>query len=230
MENIVKKKITVLVNPNSSMASYIEFLSRRFEVKTVNAHEWEPVAETIDLVLFTGGEDVDPGYYNERTGSRTHVNRKRDEYEQKYMFTRNALRKIPKLGICRGAQFVTVMSGGKLIQDVGGHAISTLHKISFMTGLYSDMQITSTHHQMMNPYEMSKEKYEIIATATHFQSDRYLNGNDKNIPLPKGFKEVEIVYYPVTLSLAIQGHPEMAHCPDSTKEFCLNLIQNYLKI
>lgn len=230
MKDIVKKKIAVLVNNNVNSASYVAFLSKRFEVEVVNATDWDPSDKKIDLVLFTGGEDVDPGYYNERTGSRTHTNRKRDELEQKLMFARNGLRKVPKLGICRGAQFVTVMSGGKLIQDVSGHAISTLHKISFMNGFNSDIEITSTHHQMMNPYEMSEDKYEIIATATHFQSDRYLNGDDENIPLPKAFKEVEIVYYPLTLSLAIQGHPEMPHCPDSTKEFCLNLIQNYLKL
>lgn len=230
MKDVVKKKIAVLVNPSQGVASYIAFLSERFEVEVVKADEWDASSKLIDLVLFTGGEDVDPSYYGEQVGERTGINRKRDEYEVKYMFARSTLRRTPKLGICRGAQFVTVMSGGKLIQDVSGHAISTLHRISFSNGLSSDIDITSTHHQMMNPYEMDEDNYEVIATATNFQSDRYLDGTNKNIALPKGFKEAEIVYYPKTSSLAIQGHPEMNNCPSSSKQHCLNLIQNYLKL
>lgn len=226
----VKKSINVLINPNAISSSYIAFLSLRFNVKTIAADSWNSSEDKIDLVLFTGGEDVDPSYYGESKGSRTGINRKRDDYEQKYMFSRSTLRQTPKLGICRGAQFLTVMSGGKLIQDVTGHAISTLHRISFMNGLKSDIEITSTHHQMMNPYEMNEEAFNIIAVSTHFQSSHYLNGEDVGIALPKNFKEPEIVYYPNHLSLAIQGHPEMPHCPSSTTEVCLDLIQNYLKL
>ena len=165
MKETFKKKITVLINNSVSSASYISFLSKRFEVETINANEWDTTSKKIDLVLFTGGEDVNPGYYNEKTGSKTYVNSKRDEYEQRLMFARSSLRKVPKLGICRGAQFVTVMSGGSLIQDVSGHALSTLHRISFMDGLNCDIEITSTHHQMMNPY-VSYDKNDLEQNRT----------------------------------------------------------------
>jgi gamma-glutamyl-gamma-aminobutyrate hydrolase PuuD len=229
MESKTKRKIAVLVNHSQSIGKYIAFLSQVFDVETVNANEWDS-SKKIDLVLFTGGEDVDPTYYNENVGEYTHCNRKRDEYEMKLMFSRSTLRRIPKLGICRGAQFVTVMSGGKLVQDVNGHAISNLHKITYKNDYIPDMDITSTHHQMMNPYDMDEAAYEVIATSTNYLSDKYLNGLNKNISLPRGFKEAEIVYYPKTLSLAIQGHPEMDHCPNDTKQYCLHLIQEYLNL
>lgn len=36
---------------------------------------------------------------------------------------------IPMVGICRGAQFLNVMAGGKMIQHVEGHAIHGTHEI-----------------------------------------------------------------------------------------------------
>ena len=43
----------------------------------------------IDLVLFTGGEDVNPHYYNEQIGKYTHINSNRDKEEEFQMSQSN---------------------------------------------------------------------------------------------------------------------------------------------
>lgn len=225
-----KKKITVLVNKSAGYESCINFLSKRFDVTTIDCKE--TIANiNIDLVLFTGGEDVDPSYYLESKGKYTSINSKRDNFEHEYMFSRAGANRAPKLGICRGAQFLTVMNGGKLIQHVNGHGLSGVHPLDMKnTGINGEFQITSTHHQMMFPYNLPKENYQIIATSTHFLSDTYLDGINSEKELPKNFEECEIVYYPQKKSLCIQGHPEFSNCPENTVQECLNLIENYLKL
>lgn len=183
-----------------------------------------PYDEDIDLVVFTGGADVSPRLYNEQKGKYTNINEKRDKIEKDYF---NAFKYIPKLGICRGSQFLTVMNGGKLIQHVSGHTQS--HSMEMKDSPFSITQtfeITSTHHQMLFPFNL--KNYELIAWAKTFRSDTYLDGKDKEINLPKQFLEPEIVYYPNTNSLAIQGHPEFESCPKSTSNMCKNLIHKFL--
>src|SRR5690606_672745 len=89
-------------------------------------------------------------------------------------------------------------------------------------------EITSTHHQMMFPYNLDKIKYEILAWSSKFKSKTYLNGDNEEIKLPEKFVEPEIVFYNDSNSLCIQGHPEMDTCPDKTKLFLLNLIDKKL--
>lgn len=224
----MKKKISVLVNNRTNNGDYIKFLSERFDVTVIGADKYAG-EEHVDFVLFTGGEDVYPGYYNQTAGSKTNYNTDRDKYEKIYMFDR--FREIPKLGICRGAQYLTVLSGGSLIQDVNGHATGQLHYIEMSAPLTGNIyKITSTHHQMMYPFNMKKNDYQIVAFSKYFMSTKYLNGQDVNIELPKNFVEPEIVFYPNTNSLCIQGHPEMNTCPNETKDVVFRLINYFLKI
>lgn len=57
-----------------------------------------------DLVVFTGGEDVDPSMYDHPTGSWTRSNIKRDLAEKKEFEKAKELG-IPMLGICRGLNY-----------------------------------------------------------------------------------------------------------------------------
>ena len=224
-----KKKITVLVNKSAGHQSYVSLLEKRYEVTCIDCNE--DLNAKIDLILFTGGEDVTPSYYNESKGKFTSNNDRRDTLESDYMYNRKGLRMIPKLGICRGAQFLTVMNGGKLIQHVNNHAISGTHALDMKYLQDSDnFYITSTHHQMMSPYNLDKEKYDILATSRNFLSNTYLDGINQEKEIPKDFEECEIVFYPESRSLCIQGHPEFSSCPENTQYECLNLIGNYLNL
>lgn len=89
-------------------------------------------------------------------------------------------------------------------------------------------KMTSSHHQMIYPFDMSKEHYELIAYSEYFQSNTYLNGDNEEVALTRDFLEPEIVYYRFSRSLCIQGHPEWTHCDSNTSKMCLNLIDKYL--
>jgi putative glutamine amidotransferase len=228
MSKTKKRTIKVLVNDKVDNTAYIKFLETIVDVVTIPANTWD--GGTVDLALFIGGSDVSPILYGEETGANTQASEARDSYESKYMYNRLS-NHTPKLGICRGAQFLTVYAGGKLIQDVSGHAISTGHSITFAPQYgIGDLLMPSTHHQMMYPYDMDSNKYNIIATSTYYLSNKYYNGDNKNITLPDNFMECEIIHYPNKNSLAIQGHPELDTYPYEYKDLILDLIFQTLKL
>ena len=77
------------------------------------------------------------------------------------------------------------------------HDIATIDKKVF--------KITSTHHQAAYPYNIPTEDYELIGWTENI-SRFHLGGNNEEL---NPGKEVEIIYYPKTNDLGIQGHPEM---------------------
>ena len=218
----VKKTINIVIADDVSSLDYVSYLKQKFDVIVHKVHDVKNPKD-IDLVLFTGGEDVSPGYYGEKIGKYTGINKSRDvkESDTYYKFVNQCL----LLGICRGSQLLTVLSGGRLIQHVEGHGRD--HSMITKNGL--KYNITSSHHQMLYPFDLNKKDYNLIAYSEYFQSKTYLNGNNEEIELSKDFLEPEIVYYKNTDSLCIQGHPEWNHCEKRTSDMCLNLIDTYLK-
>lgn len=166
---------------------------------------WEVVKDksvSADLVCFTGGADVSPHLYGERNFA-SYNDKRRDELER-LVYTDCVELGIPMVGICRGGQFLNVMNGGRMFQDVSGHAIGgrNTHPIMDLdTG--ATIQVTSTHHQMMIP---NYESGEVIAMSNLGGKKRTLKDNivveltDDN--------DTEVVYYADTDSICFQGHPE----------------------
>ena len=73
---------------------------------------------SLDGVIFTGGEDYDPAYYNERPIPQMGtINVPRDKFDIK-LLQLAAERGIPVLGICRGVQLINIVFGGSLYQDL----------------------------------------------------------------------------------------------------------------
>lgn len=178
-----------------------------------------------DLVLFGGGLDINPKVYRHNNVASLcdgpHICR-RDLYERTIWETIKRLG-IASLGICRGAQLSCVLSGGVLYQDVSGHG--STHNIQFEDG--SVMPMTSTHHQMMLPFGT---KHELIAWANEIQSHKYTMDRyakeAKQYPIPE--KEPEIVYFPETRALAVQGHPEYWDAKHPTVTKVRQLVNKYL--
>jgi len=184
--------------------------------------------EDADLVMFTGGADVFPELYGDFTHRSTYFDAIRDVKEMK-LFERAKELNIPMIGICRGSQFLTAMQqNGKLIQDCDNHGINGTHKITTDNGGVLD--ISSTHHQMMYPYNMDDEDYELIAWSSINRSNYYAFGDVefKDEEMEFDFKEPEIVYYPNDNALAIQGHPEYLGYDHSTCEYLRNLVNSKL--
>ena len=73
---------------------------------------------SLNGIVFTGGEDFDPTYYNERPIPQMGaVNASRDRFDIKLLHLA-AERGIPILGICRGIQLINIAFGGSLYQDL----------------------------------------------------------------------------------------------------------------
>ena len=173
-----------------------------------------------DVVLFTGGADVGPHLYGENVGQYTFCDQKRDKFE--YFVAKRAMDAgKPMLGICRGAQFVCVMAGGRLVQHTENHGYS--HMITDIFG--NAMMMTSTHHQMMIP--TTAEEHLVIAKTAAPKSGLYLNGDNKALYQPFAYDEPEIVWFPKIKALAIQGHPEVSSDADLHK-YCCDLIEFYI--
>ena len=148
--------------------------------------------ESVVLVVFTGGEDVSPSYYGEEKQPRTYCNPRRDAFEHK-VFKKALDLKLPMAGICRGAQFLCVMAGGKLHQHVDNH--STYHDVRTNDG--RKVYVSSTHHQMQIPPNGAK----------------VLAWSEPNRHFKEGI-EVDCAYYPNINALGMQYHPEY-QSPDS---------------
>lgn len=166
--------------------------------------------EDADVVLFTGGEDVDPSLYGCERESYTCSNKERDLAEKKIFESVKPNQLC--LGICRGSQFLCVMNGGILVQHCTGHAVGRTHEITDGSTIY---QITSTHHQMQYPYNLNENDYDLLYTSSYRMSSVYA-GEGIDMDDIRRYGEPEIVLYhkkDLPKCLAVQGHPEMI--PDS---------------
>lgn len=150
------------------------------------------------LVCFTGGADVSPSLYGDDKHHTTFHDEWRDAKEER-LFKHCLANNIPMVGICRGGQFLNVMSGGRMYQDVTKH--TRPHAIQDVdTG--EIIWVSSTHHQMMMPSEGAI----IVATSNMGGKREWF---DKKVPRNDVSEEdYEVVFYPETKSLCFQPHPE----------------------
>lgn len=183
-------------------------------------------AGKIDALVIWGGADISPSIYNEiasQSCGATEVLSRRDRVE--FSLVKSAIdSNVPIIGICRGAQLLCAMAGGRLIQHVSGHtggnhSITTNDGRTYMT--------SSVHHQMMYPFDV---EHEMIAWSTDKRSRVYVNQNDDNdIRMMESVTpEPEIVYFPKIRGLAIQGHPEFMDERCDFVQYCRELVNNYL--
>jgi putative glutamine amidotransferase len=123
-------------------------------------HLWKIDREfdKIDGLLLTGGGDVDPRRYKQKTHRHTYgVSEDRDRAEfTAVTWAREA--RLPILGICRGAQVMNVQAGGTLFQNIPDRLGTEIHKCSdmpvkFLAGslagqaIGESAEVTHLHHQ-----------------------------------------------------------------------------------
>jgi putative glutamine amidotransferase len=87
------------------------------------SHPSIPNMRDYDGVLFTGGKDINPKYYQEalKYPGLFQIDEKRDAFEFE-LFDRAHRCRLPILGICRGLQMINVKFGGTLYQDLNSEA------------------------------------------------------------------------------------------------------------
>lgn len=176
-----------------------------------------------DIIIWNGGEDIATSIYNEDPISRnipkSLSKRDREEIDMFNEFSYGSTKLL--LGICRGAQLLNVLNGGSLWQDVNGH--HTSHPMmDLRTG--ETIQVTSTHHQQFRPGVLGQ----LIGVSSQSTAKAAMGELKHFIKVPdlKHGQDAEIVWYPHTRSLCIQGHPE--YVPGSRfSDYTLDLIKEF---
>lgn len=179
-----------------------------------------------EVVVFTGGEDVNPELYGEGPLIKTHFNRLRDDKE-KVIYHLALERGLPMVGICRGGQFLNVMNGGKMWQHVNNHTHNHLARIEIppyqgKNNRRRTIEVTSTHHQMMIP---APDAFVLMTAseATEKNSQAFAKvGKADDDP------DTEVVFYDETNCLCFQPHPEFGSCPPECVDFFEECLDNYI--
>lgn len=173
-----------------------------------HGYETVPLAnkhEGYDGICFTGGADVTPFLYGKAKHPTTVCDLNRDLKE--IAIFNNSPIDMPKIGICRGAQFLNVKNHGSMWQDVDRHALHGCHDVQDHEG--KRFAVTSTHHQMMIPANSAcwtmlyaKESTRNTNVDTEYL---YKPGEDND------WDDVEAIFYWETNSFCFQPHPEYKH-------------------
>lgn len=172
-----------------------------------------------DVVLFDGGTDINPELYNEIPHPCTQPPDKVRDERERIIFRRAQAAGAGCLGVCRGAQLLCALSGGRLIQHVTGHEGPKAHVITTENG--DEIIASGDHHQTMFPYVAPE--YELLAWASNVGKSHCEYGKD----FEKG-KEPEAVWFSHTNSLCIQPHPEWMRSTMSFPLYCRELVTTLL--
>lgn len=151
----------------------------------------------LSMIAFSGGVDVSPIMYGQSYHPTTDTNQGlRDSSDLKYY---NHYQNLPKVGVCRGAQFLCVKGGGRLYQHISQNDHNKPHKVlDHGTGKF--VSVTSVHHQAC----IIKTEWTLLATATH---PSLVEGANRNIT-HSSYYVPEAFYIPQSNSLCVQFHPE----------------------
>ena len=177
--------------------------------------ELEQLMEHIDGILFTGGHDVDPALYQEEKLEQCgEICSERDEMEKR-MFHMGLGKDMPMLGICRGIQFINVMCGGSLYQDLPTQRKSeTEHH---QTPPY-DKPIHQVCIREKTPlYELLQRK-ELQVNSYHHQAVKELGEGLEPMAVSEDGL-IEAVYLPEKRFVwAVQWHPEFSYKVDASSK------------
>ena len=179
----------------------------------------DTLQKKLDLIIFWGGEDISPSLYKERS-THSLANdflSKRDAYET-HVYKLAKEKQIPMLGICRGAQLLCALNGGRLWQHVENHGRT--HEIR-LTETNELLKVTSTHHQMMRPTNEMK----VLGVSAKVLSPLKYNENGA---YDAEEDEAEIVFIPQARALCIQGHPEYTPPTSEFSRLTKDLINKHL--
>ena len=178
--------------------------------RTARPEDLDRVVSGLDLLIVTGGEDVDPARYGEEPSPHLgRVNAVRDEFEERLL--RAAVRhELPVLGTCRGVQHMNVFFGGTLHQDLPSE-LGARYTVEHRTG--SD--VAAARRDRRHPIEIvpcsrlakACGTESAVVNSLHHQAVKGLApGMMVTAWTPDGVVEaIECAWYPAA---GIQFHPE----------------------
>lgn len=180
--------------------------------------------EEAEVVLFTGGEDVNPEVYGKEPHPSVYFTRRRDKFEIE-AFNQVGPHQLA-VGVCRGVQLFCALYGGILVQDCTGHCTGRSHTITNGTDTY---KVTSIHHQMQYPFDLDRSDYEVLfwseGISKHYEGD----GVNPELLRKHGEPEVTVYHRPgMPTCFGVQGHPEMMGKSDPFVKMINEKIREYV--
>ena len=158
--------------------------------------------DKVDLVVFSGGNNVDPSLY-QGDENLSDVYPERDATE-KQMFNIALKKNIKILAICRGFHAINVFLGGAVTHNIKDHA-NKYHKLLSNQSYLHNQETNSFHNQGITMSDLySQDKLILLAMSEDGFVEAAIN-EDRTI-------------------LGIQWHPER-----QIKAFDTELIQNFIK-
>ena len=177
-------------------------------------------------LIVWGGGDIHPSQYGrENVASNTTGQPTRRDVEEERMMRRAIEIGLPIVGVCRGAQLACALAGGILVQHVTGHTSTHM----MITGTGRRLTTSSLHHQLMYPWALPDEDYEIIGHATPSRSKEYLGLTEYEEQVAAYEVEPEIIWFPRIKALAIQGHPEFMEANCDFNQYVRELIHERIQ-
>jgi putative glutamine amidotransferase len=175
---------------------------------------WQTILDVIDALILSGGGDIDPSRYDGKHHETNYaVDQERDALELE-LGRRVIASGMPTLGICRGAQILNVVQGGKLIEhipdEVGEKVLHrapprepVMHSVKLKTASRlaeiigrDEFDVPSWHHQALRG---AAAGFEAVAHA--------LDGTIEAIEMPS---------HPWLI--AVQWHPELSAASDPLQQ------------
>lgn len=183
--------------------------------------QYKQVNRLTDLILFTGGSDLSPSLYGQRPHPKTYVSDRNRTAHEHQIFLKAKRKNMPMVGICRGAQLLCVENKGTLIQHVTNHSLGGTHKI--ITGNGEEFDVTSTHHQMMQPDSSAR----IVGWSTGL-SKEYGGSSGETVDLEIAGVEPEVVLWDSFDMAGFQYHPEHMRIDSEAVKFFFEIVEDYV--
>lgn len=156
----------------------------------------EEVVPLLDGLVIAGGRDIHPRFYNEEVnGSKV------SDTDHRFYFNKALVEalspSVPIFGICWGMQFLNVLGGGSLVQDIPDRALhaNVIRKVSVAPGSWlhkvvgDEMAVRCLHHQIVK--DLTK--------------DYVITGWDDASHHPHSFEST----VPGQFRVGVQSHPEI---------------------
>ncbi len=216
----------------------------------INGHEVVEEIEDAEVVCFTGGADVNPELYGEVPHKLSSFQNPRRDIAEMLAYNYSLEKQKAMVGICRGAQMLNVLNGGKLFQHVDNHAAT--HDILDIAN-NKWIKATSTHHQMMRPGPQAILRAVAVAPTGEalrslcvrkeaYKISYYIGGRPfslkevrKTLRNSREFVDIdpacdpEVLYYYNTNSLCFQPHPEFGSASKELVEFFFRQLDTTVK-